>query len=204
MTTHVKEKHAIRAAARLISTLLAVVPLGLWPSAAAAQTGSFPEGRYTVTRVVDGDTLWVQGLNRSIRFAGVNAPEVQDDCGSAATELIKTYAQAGSTITIEPAEFEPIAPRWSSLEGVAFDSPRVVLGAMRLGSQGAGLVTSAWGYTERTRSTNTCTGWSAGGTSSRETTARTSGAYRLNRSALDMRQDYRPGDFPFGPRDRAS
>jgi hypothetical protein len=44
------------------------------------------------------------------------------------------------------------------------------------------------------RSANTCAGWSAGSASSGRTTAWTSGAYGLDRSLLDIRQDDRLPD----------
>jgi len=79
---------------------------GLLPSGVGAQGASFLEGGYVVTRVVDGDTLWVRGLDRSIRFAGVNAPEVGQECGADATALVNQYARAGAAVAVEPAEFD--------------------------------------------------------------------------------------------------
>jgi micrococcal nuclease len=43
----------------------------------------------TLERVVDGDTLWVRlnGTFQSIRYLGINAPELDTDCGKQATRV---------------------------------------------------------------------------------------------------------------------
>ena len=43
----------------------------------------------TLERVVDGDTLWVRlnGTFQSIRYLGINAPELDTDCGKLATRV---------------------------------------------------------------------------------------------------------------------
>jgi micrococcal nuclease len=88
---------------RLFVVLLLL--LAALPSSAAAES-SFAEGWYRVSRSVDGDTLWVSGLNRSIRFAGVNAPELSQDCGRAAAALVDQLAGPGQQVYVEPAEFD--------------------------------------------------------------------------------------------------
>ena len=40
--------------------------------------------RFTVARVVDGDTIWVDGVDVSIRFSDVNAPELDTPEGVSA------------------------------------------------------------------------------------------------------------------------
>lgn len=85
----------------LALTLIVAAP----PTAALAQTLlPFTAGWFTVLNVVDGDTVWVEQLDRSIRFAGINAPESYEDCGEDATLLVRSFAETNSPIYVEPAE----------------------------------------------------------------------------------------------------
>ena len=68
-------------AAALIAALAA-----LWAPAGHAETVSFAA---KVVRVVDGDTFRVDGLERSIRIWGLDAPERGDSGGSAATRALR-------------------------------------------------------------------------------------------------------------------
>ena len=68
-------------AAALIAALGA-----LWAPVGHAETVSFAA---KVVRVVDGDTFRVDGLERSIRIWGLDAPERGDSGGSAATRALR-------------------------------------------------------------------------------------------------------------------
>lgn len=67
---------------------LALLLALLWPGVAAAQAGEW----WTTSRVVDGDTLWVAGLNSSVRLAGIDAPEPGEPCAAEATDLVRQLA----------------------------------------------------------------------------------------------------------------
>ena len=54
-----------------------VVVVVAWPSPSPSHTG-------VVTRVVDGDTIWVDGVDVSIRFLNVDAPELGTPAGEQA------------------------------------------------------------------------------------------------------------------------
>lgn len=58
----------------------------LWAPAGHAETVSFAA---RVVRVVDGDTFRVDGLDRSIRIWGLDAPERGESGGSAATRALR-------------------------------------------------------------------------------------------------------------------
>lgn len=66
------------------------------------------DGPYTVTRVVDGDTIWVdrRGMNEKIRLIGVDTPELYDprkpvQCfGQEASDYTK--ALLGQQVYLEP------------------------------------------------------------------------------------------------------
>jgi endonuclease YncB( thermonuclease family) len=51
------------------------------------------ELRGTVTRVVDGDTLYIDGVEPSIRLWGIDAPETGTDYGAVATLFLKALAE---------------------------------------------------------------------------------------------------------------
>ena len=56
-----------------------VVVVVAWPSPSPSHTG-------VVTRVVDGDTIWVDGVDVSIRFLDVDAPELDTPEGIVARD----------------------------------------------------------------------------------------------------------------------
>lgn len=54
----------------------------------------------TVTRVIDGDTFETASRKHSVRLANVNAPEVGQRGGAAATKALKQLIE-GEKVTIE-------------------------------------------------------------------------------------------------------
>lgn len=50
-----------------------------------------------VTRIVDGDTLWISGQSVRIRIWGLDAPETREQAGAAATAALDRLA-AGTTL----------------------------------------------------------------------------------------------------------
>ena len=60
---------------------------------------AFVSGNYTVTRVLDGDTIEVAGGTR-IRYEGIDAPELHERYGTAAYGLNKELV-SGKTIRVE-------------------------------------------------------------------------------------------------------
>lgn len=73
------------------------------PTPASAQ-GEFAAGWYQLNRVIDGDTIRVAGLSRSVRFAGINAPEIGQRCAAEATDTITIFAGGSGWVYLEPAE----------------------------------------------------------------------------------------------------
>jgi len=60
--------------------------------APAAHAASLPKFSGTVTRIVDGDTFYISGQKMRIRLWGVDAPEVDEAGGAAATEKLREIA----------------------------------------------------------------------------------------------------------------
>jgi len=90
---------------RWLVALALMLILATPPTGALAQTFvPFTAGWFTVLNVVDGDTVWVEQIDRSIRLAGINAPESYEDCGEDATLLVQYLAGARSPVYVEPAE----------------------------------------------------------------------------------------------------
>ena len=73
-------------AARRLAAALAIALGVLAAPAGHAETISFAA---KVVRVVDGDTFRVEGLERSIRIWGLDAPERGESGGSAATRALR-------------------------------------------------------------------------------------------------------------------
>jgi endonuclease YncB( thermonuclease family) len=75
----------------LLIALILLIGLSV-PTGASATTGTESQafdGWYRLSYVVDGDTIWVQGLNLSVRLAGINAPETTASYGAQATATLK-------------------------------------------------------------------------------------------------------------------
>ncbi len=74
----------------VVLSLSAVLPSAVGAVAPAAVAApSFTSGWYQLHRVVDGDTIWVKELGYSVRFAGVNAPELAAPYGPVATSTVR-------------------------------------------------------------------------------------------------------------------
>lgn len=74
----------------LLAILAACAGYANLPSPPDGENGSRPdmlEGR--VTRVVDGDTFWINTASTSIRVWGLDAPEVDQPGGSQATATLE-------------------------------------------------------------------------------------------------------------------
>ena len=87
-----RRHHLLRkvAAPVLLAVLAACAGYANLPGSPDPQTGSRPEmldGR--VTRVVDGDTFWIDTASTSIRVWGLDAPEVDQSGGSQATATLE-------------------------------------------------------------------------------------------------------------------
>ena len=83
-----------RAAASVIA---AVVLIGCVPTEVAAPaTPSRFDFAGQVTRVVDGDTFWISGQRTRIRVWGLDAPEIGNPGGSAATAQLAGLASGRS------------------------------------------------------------------------------------------------------------
>lgn len=92
---------------RLMLVLILVTCLAelTHPSLSAAAMPSLEAGWYQVSTVYDGDTIYLVGANRSVRFAGINAPELSAEFGQASKlRLRETIAEGGYWVYIEPAE----------------------------------------------------------------------------------------------------
>lgn len=73
----------------LLITLIPALFLPINGSVSATESELFQDGWYRVNYIVDGDTIRVQELSRSIRLAGINAPEVNAAYGSEATATLR-------------------------------------------------------------------------------------------------------------------
>lgn len=79
------KSHAGACGRGLAVALIAAIG-ALWAPVGHAETVSFAA---KVVRVVDGDTFRVDGLERSIRIWGLDAPERGESGGSAATRALR-------------------------------------------------------------------------------------------------------------------
>ncbi|WP_428408489.1 thermonuclease family protein [Hyphococcus sp.] len=91
-----KDGRRSRKAMRLVSnaaTLALAIPLA-WLAAGAAPHGFAPEKTYAgvVTKVVDGDTLYLEGVDTRIRLWGLDAPELGERGGNAAKRTLREIA----------------------------------------------------------------------------------------------------------------
>lgn len=70
--------------------VLFCLSLGVWPTPSLAEPPRIYEAR--VTRVFDGDTVWVQSLNggrpRKLRLDGLDAPEICQAGGEASRDVL--------------------------------------------------------------------------------------------------------------------
>ncbi len=64
--------------------------------------------RATIIRLVDGDTAWIAAhlhfdltLNMTVRFYGINAPEIKTPEGKAALAWLETQMPAGSDVIFQ-------------------------------------------------------------------------------------------------------
>jgi len=73
------------------------------PAVAAAAPAAVHEG--VVTRVVDGDTFYMTGVERRIRVWGLDAPEKSDAGGPAATEALARIA-SGKRLSCEQMDVD--------------------------------------------------------------------------------------------------
>ena len=69
------------------------------------KTITLTEGEYLVTRVLDGDTIEIEGGYR-IRYEGIDAPELADRYGTQAYETNKDLVD-GKRVRLEFTESEP-------------------------------------------------------------------------------------------------
>lgn len=70
---------------KLATVLLLCIPATIPPATASAE-----EFSGTVTRVTDGDTFHLSGVQPAIRVWGLDAPERDESGGSAATRAMRT------------------------------------------------------------------------------------------------------------------
>lgn len=76
--------------------------LGLWLAAAAAGAAPKPALQGTVTRVVDGDSLWVTpaaGAAVEVRVQGIDAPEICQTWGPESRAALREMLQ-GKAVTV--------------------------------------------------------------------------------------------------------
>ena len=71
-------------------------------SPAPAQTSEFNQGTYRVTRVLDGDTIELEGGIR-VRYEGIDAPENNTAYSSAATKLNQELV-GGKNVLVVPTQ----------------------------------------------------------------------------------------------------
>lgn len=69
------------------------------------KTIKLTEGEYLVTRVLDGDTIEIEGGYR-VRYEGIDAPELADRYGTQAYETNKKLVE-GKKVRLEFTESEP-------------------------------------------------------------------------------------------------
>ena len=86
---------------RLLFTILAIaIAIGLPTSVGATQAvgtqnAQFTDGWYKLRYVIDGDTIRVQGLERDVRLAGIDAAESYEPYGPRATATLKWLLTQG-------------------------------------------------------------------------------------------------------------
>lgn len=68
----------------------------------STQTNNFKQGTYRVIRVLDGDTIELEGRIR-VRYAGIDAPENNTAYGLSSTKLNKELV-AGKDVLVVPTE----------------------------------------------------------------------------------------------------
>lgn len=95
---------------RILSmALLLIAGCAIPAQALAAPVPTFEDGWYRVSYVIDGDTIRVDGLDRSIRLAGIDAPETVnrvDPYGFEATHMLRwlLYTEDAGWVYLRPAE----------------------------------------------------------------------------------------------------
>ena len=72
-------------------------------SPAPAQTSDFKQGTYRVARVLDGDTIELQGGTR-VRYAGVDAPENNEMYSLASTKLNQELVGSKDVLVVPTQE----------------------------------------------------------------------------------------------------
>lgn len=92
-------RHSSALAARLddarkisLISLLMALAIGLWvalqPVPAQSQGNASHDFSGRVSRVIDGDTFRIAGMEQRIRVWGLDAPELSDPGGAAATQML--------------------------------------------------------------------------------------------------------------------
>ena len=83
----------------LVAIVWAVVPDAPTTDAGVRVIGTDGDTGFSgrVTRIVDGDTLWISGQSVRIRIWGLDAPETREQAGAAATAALDRLA-AGKTL----------------------------------------------------------------------------------------------------------
>jgi endonuclease YncB( thermonuclease family) len=94
----------------LILAVLAFSPL---VGGQARAQAVFNEGWYNVAGVVDGNTIWLQGIDHPITFAGIAAPGLNQACGSDALSRVMALAGPGRAVYVAPSE-----ATWDASAGV--------------------------------------------------------------------------------------